>query len=204
MKPLGVSMFVKIGLFIGLGVVLTFGMIGAEPAKAGLIGKQMDAVYYFPDTATPYANATFTPLNFTVGAGPETDGLVEGVTHLLVDFSDSALLITLTTTLSSPTWGTAAFNGIIFTSPGPLGILGATVDAATTMAGFDNSRISFSSDQIFVNWNSFSYLDGTLVAIDFAVPVPAPPIGRSLPVFLAILLGVALGRRRSRMLAVAG
>ena len=190
--------------------IVAWGLAGLAPVQAGLIGKQMDAVYYYPDTSSSYTMASFTPPSFIVGSGQETDGDVEGVTHLLVDFSDSALAITLTTTLSSPTWGTAAFNGIIFTSPGPLGILNAVVDPATTMAGFDNSRISFSSDQILVNWNGLSYQDGTMVAINFAVPeaAPAPLIGRGIPVVLAIsgvLFGAnLLGRsKKSRLLRTA-
>jgi hypothetical protein len=161
-------------------------------AEAGLIGKQMDAVYYYPDTSTPYAQASFTPSSFTVGPGQETDGNVEGVTHLLVDFSDSMLTITLQTTLSTPTWGTAPFNGIIFTSPGPLGIVGAAVDPATTMAGFDNSRISFDADQILVNWNGLPYVNGTVVKVDFAV-VPEPA---TMALLGAGLLGLAAARRR--------
>ena len=101
------------------------------------------------------------------------------MTQLLVDFSDNALTITLQTSLSSPTWNTAPFNGIVFTSPGPLGIAGATVDPTTTMTGFDNSRVSFDADQIFVNWNGLSYVNGTVVKIDFA-PVPEPVLPRSL------------------------
>ena len=72
-----------------------------RPAEAGLLGKQLDAVYYFPDLGTPYASANFTPPSFVVGPGQETDGIVEGVTHLLVDFSDTMLTITLTTVLTT-------------------------------------------------------------------------------------------------------
>jgi hypothetical protein len=170
-----------------------------SPAEAGLIGKQLDAVYYVPDTSTPYAQASFTPSSFTVGSGQETDGLVEGVTHLLVDFSDSTLTITLTTTLTTPTWGGAPFNGIIFTSPGPLGIAGATVNPTTTMSGFDNSRVSFDTDQIFINWNGLSYVNGTVVTVDFAsVPEPA-----TMAVLGAGLLGLAAVRRHGRRARVA-
>lgn len=163
------------------------------PAEAGLIGKQLDAAYYDHDMSTPYPPASFTPSSFTVGAGQETIGDVEGVTQLLVDFSDRSLTITLQTILPNPTWKNEAFNGIIFTSPGPLGITGATVDPATTMTGFDNSRVSFDSDQIFVNWSGLSYGNGTVVRIDFA-PVPEPA---TMAVLGAGLLGLAAVRRRS-------
>lgn len=52
---------------------------------------------------------------------------------------------------------------------------GVSLDPATTTVGFDNSRVSFTSDHILVNWNGLSYVDGTVVKIDFAfVSVPEP------------------------------
>ncbi len=161
----------------------------AAPAEAGLIGKSLDAVYYYPTATTAYPQASFTPANFTVGAGQETDGSIEGVTHILVDFADASLTVTLTTVLASPTWGTAPFNGVIFTSAAALGITSATVDPGTTMSGFDDSRVSFDANRIGINWNGLSYVDGTVVKLDFGVAaVPEPT---SLALFSVGLVGLA-------------
>jgi hypothetical protein len=57
-----------------------------------------------------------------------------------------------------------------------LDIASLLVIPSTTMSGFDNSRVSFSDNQIRLNWQGLSYVDGTTVNINFtsasAVPVP--------------------------------
>jgi hypothetical protein len=167
--------------------------LGTSPASAlGLTGQSLGAAYYTPDSATVYGSAVWTPSSFTVGAGQETDGNIEDVTHLLVDFGDDSLTITLDTVLSTPTWNNTSHNGPIFTSVLPHGIASASVDGSTTMAGFDDTRVSFTSDQILVNWAGLSYVDGTVVKINFTfVPEPASAA-------LLLVAGLALARRRAR------
>lgn len=174
-----------------LGFLLCLGL-ASSAAEAGLIGTAMDAVYYYPDVGTPYTGASFTPAQFVVGAGQETVGNVEGVTQLLINVSDSDLTIILHTILSLPTWGPAPFNGVILASPDGLDISSATVDPATTMAGFDNSRITFGPNEIVINWNGLPYSDGTAVKVDFGF-VPEPD---ALTLLGAGLLGMTAIRRR--------
>ncbi len=179
------SAFFSLTLVIGL---LAF--VSGSPAHASLSGQSLDAGYYLPDTVTPYGGAAFAPSSFIVGPGLETIADVEGVTDLLIDFSDTSLTITLQTILSTPTWNPAPFSGLIFDSAAPLDIAGATVNVSTTMAGFDASRVTFNSNQILVNWQGLSYVNGTEVKIDFSF-VPEPGT--------ALLLGLGLAglaRRR--------
>jgi hypothetical protein len=162
---------------IALGATAVTG-IAAAPAQAGLIGKQLNAVYYVPDTSTPYGSASFNPPTFIVGPGLETTGNVENVTNLLVDFTNDMLTITLNTSLTNPTWNVASFNGIIFTSPNSLGLASASVAPETTMSGFNNSRVSFNANQILINWNGLSYENGTKVKVNFtSVPEPGTILG---------------------------
>lgn len=164
-------------------------------AHAGFIGTQMDVGYYSPDTSSPYASAVFTAPSFTVGAGQETVGNIEDVTNLFIDFTDNMLSVTFGTILSNPTWNTSNFNGVIFTVASPLNIESALVDASTTMAGFDNFRLSYTDHQILLNWQGLSYIDGTTVNINFTSAAAVPEPGT-----LALLglgfAGLAWRRRR--------
>lgn len=164
---------------------------------AGLIGQEFTASYRFPNVNTVYASASFSPSTFAVGAGQESVGDVEGVTSLLVDFSDDVLTITLNTILTSPTWNSVAFNGPVFVATLPHGVTSAMVDgAATTMVGFDDSRVGFDAVGIFVNWQGLSYTNGTVVRVDFefaSVPEPA-----TLALLCLALAGLAATRRRKQ------
>jgi hypothetical protein len=177
---------------LGTSVMLGF----MAPAQAGLLGKQLNAAYYVPDTSTIYNQASFSPENFTIAAGQETVGNVENVTDLLVDFTDNTLTITLNTVLSNPTWTNTSFNGIIFTSlAGSLDLASAVVANDTTLAGFDNPRVSFDNDQIFINWNGLSYTNGNVVKINFtSVPEPMSSLG----LLAAVGLGFLAKKKYSR------
>ncbi len=179
-----------------LGCLAAGLLVGPATASAGLLGQEFTAGYYFPDSNTQYAFGNFTPATFTVGAGIETNGDVEGVTFLPVDFTDTSLTVVLNTILSSPTWNVVPFNGVIFTATLPHGIASASVDPATTMVGFDYARLSFDANRILLNWNGLSYVDGQQVRVNFTfgpdvVPEPA------LVTLLALGL-VAVGATRRR------
>ncbi|APW61942.1 PEP-CTERM sorting domain-containing protein [Paludisphaera borealis] len=173
----------------------------APSAQAGLDGANMNAVYYYPNLATPYGGAIFSPSSFTVGAGPETSGVIDGITTLSVDFTDTTLTILLSTIATNPTWSGGDFNGPLFTllSPGTLGITGATIDPGTNLAGFDASRVTITDTQIGINWKGLPYTTGDKVVIDFSfasAPVPEPSSLIAMASGCAALPLLALRRRR--------
>lgn len=155
-----------------LTALLALALIGA-PAEAGLVGQAMSGHYAYPDAGTVYPSAAMLPSSFVIDAGMESTTDVEHVTNLLVDFGDSDLTITFETVLSSPTWNNTAFNGLVFTAAHPTNINAAFVNPATTMIGFDDSRVWWTETQIFIDWHGLSYRDGTQLVIDFSVPEPA-------------------------------
>lgn len=180
--------------------VLAF--VAVAPASAAtLVGDAMDVSYRFPDVGTVYPFATPSVSPFVVGAGVESVVDVEDVTDIAVDFGAETLTITFNTVLSSPTWNSTTFNGLLFQGTGAARILGASV-TSSTMAGFDNSRFYLSGGDFGLNWQGLSYVDGTQITADLTVAeVPEPST------WAMLLAGFgaigALVRRRRRQFAFA-
>ncbi|WP_165251726.1 hypothetical protein [Paludisphaera soli] len=187
-----------------LAVLVALGISAFAPAAhAGFLGAQMTVTYEYPDLGTFYSEASFAPSTFTVTDGPgfETVGTVEGATTLPVQFTDSTLTITLNTRLTDPTWLVAAFNGVVFSSSAPLGVVGATVEASTTLAGFDDSRVSFTAADIRIDWNGLTYQDGDQVMIRFAFAPAVPEPAGVCSLALGCIGGLAAARFRRRRAA---
>ncbi len=168
------------------------------PAHAGFTGKTLDAAWYFPDLFIPYAFASANPSTFMVGAGVESTIGVEGVTTIIADFSDDALRLDFGTVLSAPTWNSASFNGLVFSvlAGGALDFSGMQVGAATTLAGFDASRVSFDATSLALDFGGLAYVDGTVVQLLFTSNPASIPLPGSAALLGLGLAGLAAARRK--------
>ena len=179
----------------------------STPADAALIANSFTVGYYFPNTASAYSFASFNPgesnpssVFIAIDPGQDATGDVEGVTTLGIDMSAQSIMIGFSTVLSMPTWNSVAFSGLIFESQEPLHISAASVGAATTMAGFDLSRVGIEPTRILLNWQGLSYQDGTKVVVDLSFgPQPVPLPAALGPMVAVLALTFALRRRGARL-----
>jgi hypothetical protein len=173
-----------------------FSLFLLSPVQASvLIGNVIHAEYDVNFLNYPDSNAF--PDQFTVGPGVETIINVEHVTDLVVDFSDTSLVITLLTTLMNPdpTWGSTSQNGpkfsVVSGNPFP-----AIKSVTSTLKPLELGPVSvFLLDgALFVNWAGRSYQNGDTVTVSFETPLPA-----ALPLFASGLTGLGfLGWWRRR------
>jgi hypothetical protein len=186
-----------------LATLAVLGVLPAQAAHAALIGAAISETYYYPTDAAAYAGATYAPQNFVVAAGQESVINIENVTDIHVDFAASSLALLLNTTLSGPTWGSiGTYNGPIFSGSAISGITGVSVNGSSTLAGFDNSRVSIVGDDLRIDWGGLSYTNGTVLNLDFTFArdgtgaVPEPATWAMMIVGFG-LVGVASRRRRT-------
>ena len=167
------------------------------PSSAALLdGQTVQTTYLFPTTSTVFSG----PVNSVVGPGVELPNFA-GLAN--IDISDTNVTITLTRNANV---NTVAFDGIRFTDVNGTipQFTNVILNPATNYAGFDVSRITFSTTDIFVNLANLPGLSGQLISIDFeggtsSVPEPGTAglilLGTSV---LAARVGrdVAVSRRR--------
>jgi len=156
----------------------TLALAAAAPAFAAndLTGTSVDVSWLFPDTATVYQSR-----DVTVGSGPEVvcagsnagsdlcQGFVDGAS---IDVGAQTLSLSIDSGTSS--WTAAGFNGYEFSNLSAGGAwTGYTL--ATSFAGLDASRVTFTPDAVWVNMQGIAPVAGqsfTITLLTSAVPEP--------------------------------
>jgi len=149
-------------------VLLTF---AAVSARADLIGQSVEIDYLYPTQADIYqvlGTGTVTGPGYTVNSFGQHDYTVTGSQITLLNVAGEEV-----------TFLSAIFNGYGLTETGgsPATITGVTVDSATDVSGFDSSRVSFDSTDVFLNMQSLSTEAGQEVVLDLqfgSSSVPEP------------------------------
>lgn len=164
----------------------------AFSANASLLdGLTLNYQYYFPDSFSAYSNASNG--SFVVGPGVEVSNIVDNVGTM--DVSDTQIVIQFT---SSSSFTPGSFNGFVLSGLSPSGFTGVTLDAASTMPGFTQADLAFTTDSISANWADLSFSAGQEVILDVGGSVAAVPEPDTYALMLAGLgmLGVMIKSRR--------
>jgi hypothetical protein len=149
----------------------TFAAFAAIPAQAAtLIGDSITADYRFSNIdATGYPEVVTPSATFTVGAGIEATGNVDGSNEQSFDFDATSLTLTV---LDSVGWTSASFNGWVFINNSK------NYDPITSVTGIDAGRVSiYQNNKLAINWQGLGYQGGEVIVVNFgpggAVPEPA-------------------------------
>jgi len=170
----------------------------AAPAIAGPFdGATVHTKYLFSDQGSTYQDFGDT----TVSGDTLLASSLGDVGGVDLHANGSNLNVTFNQGFDGDLWMPASFNGfVVFDDTNSLAaITGVSINGSTTLGGFDNSRITFDADHIFVNWQGLTFNNGDVLSLSAntgAVPEPAS---------WALMLGgfgLVGGAMRSRKAAV--
>jgi len=167
--------------------------LAAAPASAALmLGKTVQLSYIFPSSTSTYEG----PYNNVVGTtGTQTFfgivGATPGDASLALSFNYNGISFT-----------PAAFNGVrLFDAAGTVAAFQTvTINAATNLAGFDASRVTFDTDNVYLNIQGLNVNSDSVVKVDISGAVPEPAAW-TLMIAGFGLVGGALRRRATTVAA---
>lgn len=198
----------KLTALFGLSLCVLLSV--SRPCKAGsLLGATLGWQYYAYGGIYTYPGGT------TSGSFVDNGGVggtfIGGTSDLYFEIIADANSITFdysVDTLGSDTWSPSAlslaptiYNGIAINLLSSGSFSSVTIDPATNMVGFNTSDLSFTANQIQVNWASLPFDPNTIVKLDVNSTSTVPEPGT---IFLIPSGLVALGfcRRKLKMRGV--
>ncbi|MBX3111814.1 MAG: PEP-CTERM sorting domain-containing protein [Fimbriimonadaceae bacterium] len=157
-------------------------------AHAGMMGSTMGDQYY------AYGGAYDSQTNFVVGAGVEDTFEALSIQYYNIDIDDNSITFDY---LSAGTWSSSSlslaptiYNGTAIRMVSGPSFTNVTIDGATNLAGFDASRMSWTGNEIQIDWVDLNYDENTIVKLNVeTVPEPAS---------MSVLLGGAVLALRRR------
>ena len=192
-------------LKLGCFTALCFGATAVlpVPAKGDLIGSTVDWQGYFNGGPTGAGTFGTFVANGSIGGDYKINGSNGQIIYGIAVAGSSITFDYSVDVFGSTSWNPSVLslaptihNGIALNFTGA-DILSLSIDPATNMTGFDASRISFTSNQIQVDWQNLSFTPSTIVKLDAVTGVPEP----SSYVFLGSgIVAIAFLRKRERVL----
>lgn len=152
-----------------LMTLLTFNCMISVHAQPYLTGDSMGVIYFFPDLGTIFSpGQVFTaPTNFNYNVNGTNLNYTLNITTNQIIVSDFQFLNTPPGT--SLTFSDASFSGLVFTNYSA-NFATVSVDPATTLAGFNNARVTLQGNILELNFQGLTYIDGeSTVVLDVSV-----------------------------------
>ncbi len=164
-----------------LGSALACSMIASPVSAATFLGDQFEGSYRFPRVQ----NATINGLSSVVSPVAEFT-FATGRINPTARVSPSSIEITFE---GNGRYNQGEFNGILLKNLSRSNIAGFSLDPMSTVAGFDQSRLSFTSDSLFFNFAGLSIratdrISANVAFVGTAVPEPGT--------WALMLLGIGL------------
>jgi hypothetical protein len=197
------------GLFV---LVLSVTELIPFRADADLIGSTLGWQYY--GGGGPYdsgTNGTETNGSFTDNGGvggtfiePTDEGPLPVFN---IDADDTAITFDYSVDEAPGPWSSSPlsltptiFNGIAIDLLSGGSFNTVSIDPATNMAGFGASNISFTANQIEIDWENLAFTTSTVVVLDVNDPPGAPEPGTFGLMVLPLLIAGFAGRRKVKVL----
>ena len=166
-------------------------IVAGPAAAADFLGDTLNGSYNFPGAGTVFSNQ-----GNQVVAPTASFTFRTGTPNVTAIVSAASVLLTFDATGG---FTGAAFNGVVLTDLTRGDITGFTLDSATTLAGFDQSRLSFTANSLSLNLQGLANTrsDRVLANVSFAgaSAVPEPAAWALMLVGFGVI-GAALRRAR--------
>jgi len=163
-------------------------MLVAAPASALFTGDVLNATYFYPTATSVYQNlGSQTP-------NPTATFVFSNGIKAVANPSNIALF------LNPNTFGTAAFNGAVFTDLTQSNIIGVSLDGSSNLAGFDASRLTFTSNSISFNLQGLSNIPQSFIKanVQFGTGLGAVPEPATWAMLLVGFGGIGVAARSRR------
>jgi hypothetical protein len=158
------------------GLLFSLLLVPSQAQAQTIIGETITTTYYYPNIGIVYAG----PQATLVPSGGTTIFNFAAFTD--ITFSSNSILIT---TDRDAGINNVSFDGFFFNDANAI-FNTVTLDPSSTYAGFDASRITFDSHNLYVNVENLPGLLGQTILLDINTPEPPTLLLMGTGLFIAL------------------